>query len=243
MLPRLRFVIAAIVIAVLPMLIFSTAPFHVSYDAADAPRAGGAISLGPADMREAQQQLQVMGYARRADELSRLRELASRPLDNWVAEPAGTAATPKTAAIADSPVTTAEPPTGAIAESPARPIPDVTAVPGPVAALAPAGPTVPEPARAEPVRIEPIIEGLRRPGAEPASLIPQYFAAFARTPTAGLPVSAESPLLQLVPPLPHPRPKIRPPRRPRVVAAPAPPEPVNPFQALFGISGTSTASR
>ncbi len=93
MLPRLRFVVAALAIAILPMVLLSSGVFPTPHTAPtmEIPRADKPVSLGPNEYSEARyrQDRMVLAYARRANELSRLRELASVPLDAWVAAPSG----------------------------------------------------------------------------------------------------------------------------------------------------------
>jgi hypothetical protein len=93
MLPRLRFVVASLAIAILPMVLLGSGVFPTPHSVAalEIPRADKPIVLGPGEYSEAQyrQDRQVFAYARRATELSRLRELASAPLSEWVAAPAG----------------------------------------------------------------------------------------------------------------------------------------------------------
>ena len=92
MLPRLRFVVASLIIALLPMVFLGAglAPSHPT-SPAELSRADKPVVLGPAEYSEAQYRhdRQALSYARRANELSKLRELASAPLANWVAAPAG----------------------------------------------------------------------------------------------------------------------------------------------------------
>ena len=93
MLPRLRFVVAALAIAILPMALLGSGIFPTPHAAAtmEIPRADRPIVIGPDEYSEAQyrQDRMVFAYARRASELSRLRELASAPLAAWVAAPTG----------------------------------------------------------------------------------------------------------------------------------------------------------
>jgi hypothetical protein len=148
MLPRLRFVIAAIMIAMAPMVIFSTAPF-LTPSGSDAPRPPS--SLGTADTREAQQ-LQVLAYGRRADELTRLREMAAVPLTNWVTAPTGkepeaivASPTPgPQAAITVPPAATIAPP--AVTAIPPTIAPPAEAPTPPVATTAPPAAATPPPA-------------------------------------------------------------------------------------------------
>lgn len=107
MLPRLRFVVASLVIAILPM-VFLGAGLAPSLPAspAELSRADKPIVLGPAEYSETQYRYdrQTLSYARRATELNKLRELASAPLNAWIAAPAG--AEPDNAATTIATVTT-----------------------------------------------------------------------------------------------------------------------------------------
>ena len=93
MLPRLRFVVASLAIAILPMVLLGSGVFPTPHSVAalEIPRADRPIVIGLDEYTEAQyrQDRQVFAYARRATELSRLREMASAPLSTWVAAPAG----------------------------------------------------------------------------------------------------------------------------------------------------------
>lgn len=97
MLPRLRFVVAFLIIAILPMVLLGSGVFPVPQTSAALAimHTGKPISVGPDEYSEARyhQDRQALAYARRANELSRLRETASAPLANWVAAPAGNAKT------------------------------------------------------------------------------------------------------------------------------------------------------
>jgi hypothetical protein len=90
MLPRLRFVIAAVVIAILPMVFVGTGFVTSGHNnsVAEFPRTNQAVALGTPESRESRQ-FQALAFARRAGELNRLRDMASAPLSNWVTEPAG----------------------------------------------------------------------------------------------------------------------------------------------------------
>lgn len=90
MLPRLRFVIAAAVIAALPWIVFGSG-FVADIPAgpvADYSRQSSSASFGASDLRDARA-MYLMSYVRRSRELERLRELASAPLSDWVAAPSG----------------------------------------------------------------------------------------------------------------------------------------------------------
>ena len=96
MLPRLRFVVASLILAILPMLLLGSGVFPTPQGGGmtlEIPRAGKPVTLGPNEYSEAQyrQDRQTLAYARRATELSRLREMASVPLNSWIAAPDGSA--------------------------------------------------------------------------------------------------------------------------------------------------------
>jgi hypothetical protein len=94
MLPRLRFVVASLVIAVLPMVLLGAglAPSAHPTSPAELSRADRPVVLGPAEYSETQYRLDrvTLSYARRENELGKLRVLAAAPLANWIAAPAGT---------------------------------------------------------------------------------------------------------------------------------------------------------
>lgn len=95
MLPRLRFVVASLVIAVLPMVFLGAgmAPAPHTTSPAELARADKPVVLGPAEYSESQYRLDrvALSYARRENELGKLRALAAAPLANWIAAPAGAA--------------------------------------------------------------------------------------------------------------------------------------------------------
>jgi hypothetical protein len=95
MLPRLRFVVASLVIAVLPMVLLGAgmAPSAHPTSPAELSRADKPVVLGPAEYSETQYRLDriALSYTRRENELGRLRQLAAAPLANWIAAPAGAA--------------------------------------------------------------------------------------------------------------------------------------------------------
>jgi hypothetical protein len=95
MLPRLRFVVASLVIAVLPMVLLGAgmAPSAHPTSPAELSRADKPVVLGPAEYSETQYRLDriSLSYARRENELGKLRTLAAAPLENWIAAPAGAA--------------------------------------------------------------------------------------------------------------------------------------------------------
>jgi hypothetical protein len=231
MLPRLRFVIAAIVIALLPMVFFSASPFIGSHSSPDGVRPHG--PLGTVDAREAQQ-LQVLAYGRRADELSRLREMASAPLTVWVAAPLGGQAAESSAAQAPAAVQAPAP-----AQAPEQPEPaplTVATLPDPVEpAPQSAPPSIamtnqePTPAAEEPET------GVNHAKVETAPAGPNVIAAIDdATPPVTTTAAIDRLPPQFMPPLPKPRPKAKPVKRARVAAArtPAPVDPV-PFGGLF----------
>jgi hypothetical protein len=94
MLPRLRFVVASLVIAVLPMVLLGAglAPSAHPTSPAELSRADRPVVLGPAEYSETQYRLDrvALSYARRENELGKLRVRAAAPLANWIAAPAGT---------------------------------------------------------------------------------------------------------------------------------------------------------
>jgi hypothetical protein len=232
MLPRLRFIIAATVIALLPMVIFSASPFIGSQGSPDGVRPHA--PLGTVDAREAQQ-LQVLAYGRRADELTRLREMASVPLAVWVASPVDGQATEPAAAQAPEPVPAQSPEQTAPAQPEPAPL-TIAALPDPAEAAPPSAPPPiamtnqePMPAAEEP---EP---GINHSKVETAPAGPNVIAAIDdATPPVTTTAAIDRLPPQFMPPLPKPRPKAKPVKRARVAAArtPAPVDPV-PFGGLF----------
>ena len=90
MLPRLRFVVAAAVIAALPWIVFNSGLVTdlPSSSIAEYSRQSSPASLAISDLRDARQ-MYLMSYVRRSRELEKLRELAIVPLSDWVAAPSG----------------------------------------------------------------------------------------------------------------------------------------------------------
>jgi hypothetical protein len=92
MLPRLRYVIAAVMIAIVPWIILSSGSMTRTQDLSTQGELSGLhgpllqqVTVSGGDT----QQFQALAYARRNSELIRLRELASAPLPAWIAAPAG----------------------------------------------------------------------------------------------------------------------------------------------------------
>ena len=112
MLPRLRFVIAALAIALLPWALLGTGAVVRSHDATPIELSGARVLLRQQAMLAGDEgrQLQAFAFARRSEQLEQLRVLASAPLPNWLAAPAGSAA-------AVEPVAEAAPPAGPSLES------------------------------------------------------------------------------------------------------------------------------
>lgn len=121
MLPRLRFVVAALVLALLPWALFSTGAVMRSHDAAPDEMSRVRLTLlQQATMTgDEAKQLQAFAYARRSEELERLRVLASAPLPNWLAAPAGGAGD-EPVADATPPPASADPSRGEAPPEPAR---------------------------------------------------------------------------------------------------------------------------
>ncbi len=90
MLPRLRFVFAAALIAGLPWILLGSGLMTTAQNTpvSEHPRTGTAVALAASDLRDAHH-MHALAYVRRSRELERLRELASEPLSGWVAAPAG----------------------------------------------------------------------------------------------------------------------------------------------------------
>jgi len=151
MLPRLRFVIASIAIAILPMVLLGSGA--VPAPPASAPVSATHGSLGPSRtlprearaMNEQQYRYerQAMSFARRSEELSRLRELASLPLAAWMQAPAGAPPEPA-ASEAPLPVAVAAEPQ-AVEPPAASPPPDAPQAPEQAAPLATAAIPTAEP--------------------------------------------------------------------------------------------------
>ena len=85
--------VAAIVIAILPMVFLGAGvvPTPHSTTPAELSRVSKSVVLGPEQYSEAQYRADrhTLAYARRANELNKLRELAVEPLAAWIAAPAG----------------------------------------------------------------------------------------------------------------------------------------------------------
>jgi hypothetical protein len=92
MLPRLRFVIAAALIAALPWLLLGGGVVTTAQNGApiELSRPNTGLTLSAGDLREAQH-MYILAYVRRSRELERLREMATAPLSEWIAAPAGVA--------------------------------------------------------------------------------------------------------------------------------------------------------
>lgn len=93
MLPRLRIMITAALIAALPWLLLgggvvTTAQNGAPTNELSRPNAGLTLSAG--DVREAHR-MHILAYVRRSRELEQLRDMASAPLSEWIAAPAGVA--------------------------------------------------------------------------------------------------------------------------------------------------------
>jgi hypothetical protein len=90
MLPRLQFVVAAVFIAALPWIVFSSGllPDFARSSIAEYSRQGSSAELAVSDPRDVRQ-MYLMSYVRRSRELERLREMASAPLSVWMAAPDG----------------------------------------------------------------------------------------------------------------------------------------------------------
>jgi len=90
MLPRLRFVFAAALIAALPWILLGSGIITTAQNTpiSEHPRAGNGVAVSAGDLRDAQH-MHALAYVRRSRELERLRELASGPLSEWVTAPAG----------------------------------------------------------------------------------------------------------------------------------------------------------
>jgi hypothetical protein len=253
MLPRLRFLVAAVVIAVLPMLIFSAAPV-LGPSLRDA-----ATRLAAAIEERDLQHMQSTTSARRADELQRLRELASRPVPDEAKAPedeprqetaafdrdkdaAGVTAKDEpvvTATIAPRPETTApiDPPVAPIENRveiitvPAAPeTATATAVPLEGESITGAPPATLDPAKTVAALPEPTPAPTPTP---PAPAADETTAAISAPPEVAVP-SIAMPAMEV--PLPRVRP--RPVKRPRMVAK-APPAQAQdqnlfPFANLFG---------
>ena len=157
-LPRLRFIIAALAIALLPILVAGTVgPARDAHLPRPAPP--------PAIVEDQERQL-VLAYARRAHELDRLRELARAPLRTWIENPAGEQ-TPEAGAVISEPTgePTQPPPAAADEVAALPPEPGPTEAPAAVPEAQPAEPPEPSTANLEaPLDIVPL------PTARPARL-------------------------------------------------------------------------
>jgi hypothetical protein len=220
MLPRLRFVIAAVVIALLPMLVLGhVAPTSTSYELS-VPQLG----LGAVDAR-AVRELQVVAFARRTDELNRLREMASVPLAAWVAAPTGTEPEAAEAQVASlSPSGPSSEPKDPVENEPATPSASADAAAGAAETKEP-----------DAITADANQSSLDTPAQTAASVVATAVAALASN-DAGAGVRPAA----FVPPLPHPRPKIQKKKtvkRTRTAQAqPKPAAKLNPFGQIFGFS-------
>jgi len=258
MLPRLRFVVAAVVIAMLPMLFLGSAPVSVPA----LPEGGVRLALAMTDGPDASD-IQALGYARRADELGRLRALASEPLETWVTAPAG-----------DEPVAAATAGVTQAAEdaAPASPPEDETATAPAVVSEAPAetappmasSDAAPAEAAADQKQISAEPDAAPAPTTEPpvavASATPPPTAEAPpakeiKTAVAALPdppAAAPAALItakQTVLPVVRVRPKTRHVARHRAAPRKPPPQPQQPtglfafFTALFGQQPTQAVAQ
>jgi hypothetical protein len=225
MLPRLQFMVTAVLIAALPWIVFSSGllPDFFSSSIADYAPHFSPSSVAVSNLNDARQ-MYLMSYVRRSRELERLRELASAPLSDWVGAPAGEAdlaapaifgppTTVTTTELASLPVAAPVIPedSGVVETQPAAPAPEVAAdhrtqppAEAPVASAA----------------ITPQPETQPGPPAEPASVPapePPPLAVRESAPSKQAAVQAAAPqeisppprATAFVPPLPRERPHIR----------------------------------
>jgi hypothetical protein len=93
MLPRLRFVFAAALIAAFPWILLGSGVITTAQNTpvGEHARAGTGVAVTAGDLRDAQH-MHALAFVRRSRELERLRELGNAPLSDWIATPAGLAA-------------------------------------------------------------------------------------------------------------------------------------------------------
>jgi hypothetical protein len=188
MLPRLRFVIASIAIAILPMVFLGSGavpapPSHAAFTPADAKSAlaGRTLPREPRVTNETQYRYErhAMSFTRRSEELSRLRELASLSVNDWAAAPAGAA--PAEPQAGESEAAAAPEKQSAPENPPAAALPVAVSA----AALSPAVPASPAPALA-PERAGPAatIAAASEAAAPPAAPSPAEDASASNKPAA-----------------------------------------------------------
>ena len=92
MLPRLRFVFAAALIAAFPWILLGSGVVTTAQNTpvSEQTRVGTGVAISAGDLRDAQH-MHALAFVRRSRELERLRELGSAPLSDWVVAPAGMA--------------------------------------------------------------------------------------------------------------------------------------------------------
>jgi hypothetical protein len=93
MLPRLRFVFAAALIAAFPWILLGSGVITTAQNTpvGEHARAGTGVAVTAGDLRDAQH-MHALAFVRRSRELERLRELGNAPLSDWIATPAGLSA-------------------------------------------------------------------------------------------------------------------------------------------------------
>ena len=86
MLPRLRFVFVAALIAAFPWILLGSGIITTAHDTpiGEHPRAGMGVAVTAGDLRDAQH-MHALAFVRRSRELERLRELGNAPLSDWIA--------------------------------------------------------------------------------------------------------------------------------------------------------------
>jgi hypothetical protein len=238
MLPRFRFVVASLAIALLPMVLLGSGISPTPNMAAtmEIPRADRPIVIGPDKYSEAQYRhdRMVFAYARRANELSRLRERASEPLAAWVAAPAG----PEPEDAGDPKANEAKP-VGPKASEVVATLSLATLSSELLAIDAPARPA------ADAAKAPLAMPELERPILSPSSAVspspvstrpaPQVYVALNMGAGSGEVLRTQQPPVGYFAPLPKPKPKVvkRTGHIKRAAAKPAPIQQKPPFSDLF----------
>jgi hypothetical protein len=198
MLPRLRFVFVAALIAAVPWILFGTGVVTTAQNTpvSEFTRAGTGVAISAGDLRDSHH-MHALAYVRRSRELERLREMATSPLSEWVAAPAGLAASEP--AATETPATMA--PATALVEAPqaqSESVPEITVV-----ASLPAEPTPETPTVASPAAIAP--EALAPPYVAPVPTAGDVVEAAVQASVNVTPNLSHVDWSKVVPPLPRVR--------------------------------------
>ncbi len=239
MLPRLRFVVASLVIAVLPMVFLGAglAPSAHPASPAELSRADKPVVLGPSEYSETQYRLDriALSYARRENELGKLRALAAAPLANWIAAPVG--AGPDSGASTVATVTTGGP--AVVTVNTTKPDPEKTSEVTVSVTVSPADKDTEAAVQPSPTSDKPV--AAESEASKPALSKPETVAtapvtgSISEAPRAATDAPSGQILAALNPPktetsvlpqvhvvMPHPKPRARIVRRPKPVRTPPP---------------------